>query len=139
MWRGKGEELSESRLELENGNTPLWNVARSLTTKLTSPSVRCFDLPPQDGVVKASMVIEGSESGKSSAARIKCMETLVGGSGYLVCSCTSEGVVSVWDMEGAANALMDDDEDDEDEDVDEDEDEEDEKPAGSDDDDSDVR
>jgi len=66
-----------------------------------------------DSVVRASMVIEGSESGKSSSSRIKCMESLVGGSGYLVCSCTSEGVVSVWDMEGAANGLMDDDDDDE--------------------------
>jgi hypothetical protein len=122
-------------------------IARSGIIKhafqLTSLVIAFLSL--QDGVVKASMVIEGSEGGKSSSARIKCMETLVGGSGYLVCSCTSEGEVSVWDMEGAANALMDDDDDDDDDDdekEEEEEEEEEEEASGGgeeEDDDSDVR
>ena len=70
--------------------------------------------------VRASMVIEGSQSGKDTKERIKRVEYLEGGSGYLVIGCCSNGVISVWDFEGAVNGLMDEDEDDDEEDDDED-------------------
>ena len=61
--------------------------------------------------VRAAMVVEGSESSRDTKNRIKKVEALAGGSGYLVVSCCSSGVVSVYDFEGAVNSLMDEDDD----------------------------
>ena len=68
--------------------------------------------------VRATMVIEGSQSGKETKERIKRVEYLRGGSGHLVVGCCSNGIVSVWDFEGAVNSLMDEDEDDDEDDDD---------------------
>ncbi|GMI04893.1 hypothetical protein TrLO_g15132 [Triparma laevis f. longispina] len=59
--------------------------------------------------VRAAMVINGSESSRDTKNRIKRVESMAGGSGYLVVSCCSSGVVSVYDFEGAVNSLMDED------------------------------
>ena len=61
--------------------------------------------------VRAAMVVEGSESSRDTKNRIKKVKALAGGSGYLVVSCCSSGVVSVYDLKGAVNSLMDEDDD----------------------------
>ena len=61
--------------------------------------------------VMATMVLEGGEGVKCGGDRIKAMARLEGGSGFVVATTTSEGVVSVWDCEGGAHGMMQEDED----------------------------
>ena len=88
-----------------------------------------------DNEIKATMAISPQTSGvKSGEVRLKCVDGMAGGSGYIVVACNSKGVVSMYDLEGACNGLMEDDSDDE-KDSD---DEEDDSDSNSDDEDEDA-
>ena len=85
--------------------------------------------------IRASMVVHPPppSSSSSSSRRVKCVESIRGGSGFIVCASTSDGIVTVWDMEEPARELLDaaDDDDDRDDDNDDDNDDNDDSSSAS--------
>ena len=63
------------------------------------------------GARRAVMAIEPVDGPVAGDARFKCLKSVEGGSGFLVVTANSGGVVSLIDLEGAARMILSDDED----------------------------
>jgi WD40 repeat protein len=86
-------------LALDDGSMPLFKIEEVDDSEIGEP------------VVRATMAVEPSLTGvKSGELRMKKLEPLSGGSGYLVVSSNSAGEVTIWDLEACANGLMDEEE-----------------------------
>jgi len=64
------------------------------------------------GARRAVMAIEPVDGPVAGDARFKCLNNIEGGSGFLVVTANSGGVISIIDLEGAARMILSDEEDD---------------------------
>jgi WD40 repeat protein len=119
----------------DDGSLPVLEVGRLLLDDVNDDDDDHNDddsMKKEDKIRRAIMAIEPVSGPIAGDDRFKCIRSVVGGSGFLVVTANSGGVISLMDLEGAARMMLTPNEENEEED------EEDDSVVDKDDDDSDI-
>jgi WD40 repeat protein len=115
----------------DDGSLPVLEVGRLLLDDVNDDDDDDDDsMKKEDKIRRAIMAIEPVSGPIAGDDRFKCIRSVVGGSGFLVVTANSGGVISLMDLEGAARMMLTPNE--------ENDDEEDDSVVDKDDDDSDI-